>query len=202
MVQGPPGTGKTTVLIECIHQFLAVNPCSRVLVSAGTNTAVDVLFRRFRRDFESCLRIGHPSRVAHDLHDGLLYPATATRAVVNKLLATRVVFATLSSCMSDLFAPSAGQTFDVIVIDEAGQSCEYMHWGALNFGGQLWLAGDHLQLPPVVLSRSYQTELSVSLLERMVTAGHPFIMLKIQHRDVYRIKRLSRLAVTMLPMWN
>jgi helicase MOV-10 len=40
---GPPGTGKTTTLIELIFQKLASSPSERVIMTAPSNTAADLL---------------------------------------------------------------------------------------------------------------------------------------------------------------
>jgi hypothetical protein len=43
-------------------------------------------------------------------------------------------------------------TFDVAVVDEAAQALEAACWGALLKAPRAVLAGDHLQLPPTVIS--------------------------------------------------
>ena len=43
VVQGPPGTGKSTTLCELVHQQLARNPRSQILVMSHSNVAVDLL---------------------------------------------------------------------------------------------------------------------------------------------------------------
>ena len=44
------------------------------------------------------------------------------------------------------------QYFDVVLIDECGQATEAESWIALNHAPKCVLAGDHLQLPPVIKS--------------------------------------------------
>jgi ATP-dependent RNA/DNA helicase IGHMBP2 len=44
------------------------------------------------------------------------------------------------------------ETFHTVIIDEAGQCLEPLAWCIFPFAEQIILAGDHLQLPPTVLS--------------------------------------------------
>ena len=46
IIFGPPGTGKTSTLVETIYQVLKTEPSARVLVSAPSNDAVDVISSR------------------------------------------------------------------------------------------------------------------------------------------------------------
>lgn len=47
---------------------------------------------------------------------------------------------------------SKGQLFDTLVLDEAGQCIEPLAWVLFPLASKWVLAGDHLQLPPMVLS--------------------------------------------------
>jgi len=87
------------------------------------------------------------------------------RAVSEVLRSARVVCATLTGCLHPRLR---GETFDLVVIDEAGQALEPACWGALLKGRRAVLAGDHLQLPPTVLSReACAAGLGVTLFERL-----------------------------------
>ena len=44
------------------------------------------------------------------------------------------------------------QIFDVAIIDEAAQALEAASWAALLRARRAVLAGDHLQLPPTIIS--------------------------------------------------
>ncbi|KAL4440242.1 hypothetical protein ABPG75_003243 [Micractinium tetrahymenae] len=58
--------------------------------------------------------------------------------------------------------------FDVVVIDEAAQALEPACWAALLKGRKAVLAGDHLQLPPTVISKAAaRAGLSRTLFERL-----------------------------------
>ncbi|XP_059460447.1 uncharacterized protein LOC132189693 isoform X1 [Corylus avellana] len=61
-------------------------------------------------------------------------------------------------------------TFDLVVIDEAGQAIEPSCWISILQGKRCILAGDQCQLAPVILSRkALEGGLGISLLERAVT---------------------------------
>lgn len=62
--------------------------------------------------------------------------------------------------------------FDVVVIDEAAQALEPACWAALLKGRRAVLAGDHLQLPPTVLSEeAARRGLARTLFERLQVRG-------------------------------
>ncbi|WP_164102156.1 IGHMBP2 family helicase [Candidatus Laterigemmans baculatus] len=87
-----------------------------------------------------------------------------------------------------------GDSFDLVVIDEAAQSTEPGCWIPLLRAGRVVLAGDHLQLPPTVLSKPAAAEgFETSLLERMVEAYGKTInrRLTVQYRMHEQIMRFS-----------
>ena len=59
--------------------------------------------------------------------------------------------------------------FSTCVIDECGQSLEMACWIVIPRAPRLILAGDHLQLPPTVITKNQEAakKLSVSLMERL-----------------------------------
>lgn len=61
VIHGPPGTGKTTTLVQAIK--ILVQTESTVLVTAPSNTAVDVLTERLADTGLNVVRIGNISRV-------------------------------------------------------------------------------------------------------------------------------------------
>lgn len=75
--------------------------------------------------------------------------------------------------------------FTVAVIDEAGQALEVACWGALLQAPRCILAGDHLQLPPTIVSeKAARAGLANTLLERAVDViGQQFVcLLNTQYR--------------------
>ncbi|GMH45218.1 hypothetical protein BSKO_13175 [Bryopsis sp. KO-2023] len=87
------------------------------------------------------------------------------KAVEEVLGNAQVVCATLSGVLG---RHAKGLSFDVVVIDEAAQALEVSSWGALLRGKKAVLAGDHLQLPPTVMSdEAAKKGLGITLFERM-----------------------------------
>ncbi len=66
IVHGPPGTGKTTTLVQAI-KVLVKNGSPRILVTAPSNAAVDLLSDRLAVQGLNVLRIGNPARVSERL---------------------------------------------------------------------------------------------------------------------------------------
>uniref|UniRef100_H2YZ22 AN1-type domain-containing protein n=1 Tax=Ciona savignyi TaxID=51511 RepID=H2YZ22_CIOSA len=59
--------------------------------------------------------------------------------------------------------------FDDVIIDECGQSLEAACWISILRARRCILAGDHLQLPPTIIShKAAENGLSTTLLERMI----------------------------------
>ncbi len=66
ILHGPPGTGKTTTLVQAILA-LTKNGEQRVLVTAPSNTAVDLLSEQLSTAGLNVLRVGNPARVSDHL---------------------------------------------------------------------------------------------------------------------------------------
>ncbi len=113
--------------------------------------------------------------------------ALERRAEAEVLDRAQVVLATLTS----LDGPAlAGRRFGLAVIDEATQALEPAAYLALLRAERAVLAGDHLQLPPTVLSAAAQQGgLGVSLFERLAEASGAAarVTLAEQHRMNERI---------------
>jgi ATP-dependent RNA/DNA helicase IGHMBP2 len=62
IIHGPPGTGKTTTLVQAILYTLKTQ--KRLLVTAPSNTAVDLLTEKLANEGVNVIRIGNPSRVS------------------------------------------------------------------------------------------------------------------------------------------
>ncbi|PNW77576.1 hypothetical protein CHLRE_10g442650v5 [Chlamydomonas reinhardtii] len=76
------------------------------------------------------------------------------------------------------------ELFDVAVVDEAAQALEAATWGALLRARRAVLAGDHLQLPPTVVSdEAARLGLARTLFERLQTSvPTASAMLTVQYR--------------------
>jgi predicted DNA helicase len=113
--------------------------------------------------------------------------ALEARAEAEVLDRAQVVLATLTGLDA---APLAGRRFPLAVVDEATQAVEPAAYLALLRADRAILAGDHLQLPPTVLSAAAQQGgLGTSLFERLVELhGAPVaVTLAEQHRMNARI---------------
>ena len=62
IIHGPPGTGKTTTLVQAILKTSETQ--KRLLVTAPSNTAVDLLTEKLANEGVNVIRIGNPSRVS------------------------------------------------------------------------------------------------------------------------------------------
>ncbi len=78
----------------------------------------------------------------------------------------------------------SSQQFDIVVIDEAAQALEPACWCALLKGRKAVLAGDHLQLPPTVVSATAAQQGLGDTLFARVQGGWPQVsrMLTVQYR--------------------
>ncbi|MDX2302061.1 MAG: AAA domain-containing protein [Microscillaceae bacterium] len=65
IVHGPPGTGKTTTLVQAVK--LTLQNEKQVLVTAPSNTAVDLLTQKLLDKGLHVLRIGNPARMDEEL---------------------------------------------------------------------------------------------------------------------------------------
>jgi len=75
------------------------------------------------------------------------------------------------------------KSFDVVVIDEGSQATEPSCLVALLRGRKLVMSGDHLQLPPTILSEEARPVLSRTLFERMMECyPEHSAFLKVQYR--------------------
>ncbi|KAI8596140.1 P-loop containing nucleoside triphosphate hydrolase protein [Dissophora ornata] len=77
------------------------------------------------------------------------------KQVVKELISSaNVVLSTLNGCAAKNLW---GEKFDVVIIDEATQALEEECWIAIGKGAKVVLAGDHLQLPPTIISEGIST---------------------------------------------
>ncbi len=86
----------------------------------------------------------------------------------------------------------AGIKFQTLVIDEAGQCLEPLAWCIFPFAEKYVLAGDHLQLPPTVLSRdAMKLGFNRSILEVSFTKISQVFLLNTQYRMRESIAQFS-----------
>ncbi|GAB0137629.1 hypothetical protein EsDP_00005886 [Epichloe bromicola] len=203
-IWGPPGTGKTQTIVAIIRTLQSTTK-SRLLITAPTHNAVDNVMRRYLAQLgkdigadateASPLRVSTEVRkVADDLRpftcDALVGQEIYTnqntmRKAKQRVKAARIIFTT---CIGAGLGLLRGQTFDVVIVDEASQQTEPASLVPLVSGcSKAVLVGDHVQLRPSVQNTSLAVDFDVSLFERLYTReggtpGMGKIMLDKQYR--------------------
>ncbi|XP_075394590.1 RNA helicase Mov10l1-like [Tenrec ecaudatus] len=174
---GPPGTGKTVTLIEAILQVHNNLPNSRILICAPSNSAAEHL----------CLQL-HQTKV---LKPGTLVQVNSNcrrdkaigevimlyhkdKGDLQKASEFRIILTTCYTAGAFYQLRLRAGHFTHVFVDEAGQALEpecLIPLGfILNSSGQIVLAGDPMQLGPVVKSRLASAYgLNISLLERLMS---------------------------------
>jgi len=175
LIQGLPGTGKTST-ISFVARLLAARG-QRVLITSYTHAAVDnVLLKLIQKGVASTnevttspalLRIGRKSSchpgvqliLANSIAAGLegnsgdiqIEHANPSAESLRQVVSSaRIVGVTaLTVPRSPLLV---GEQFDVVIVDEAGQISQPATLGALMAANTFVLCGDHMQLPPLVVS--------------------------------------------------
>lgn len=158
-VWGPPGTGKTHFLAATILALLTAHeraglPC-RVFVTAYTHAAIENLLRKIR-ELQEVLNLA-PEVPVVKLKAWAGDPARAcevlTDAELPKWLQHRAAAVVGGTVYSSLKLSGKVPDFDLVVIDEASQVRVPEAGPPLVLAGdrgRVVLAGDHLQLPPIV----------------------------------------------------
>ncbi|WP_435358707.1 AAA domain-containing protein [Haloarchaeobius sp. DFWS5] len=186
LIHGPPGTGKTYTIAQAVRAM--VDRGERVLLSSFTNRAVDNLLEALRdQGFEDICRVGTETGVREDMLDLRLEQSGDPDECVEQIESASVVAATTATCGGTVMRE---QSFDVALVDEAGQLTEPGTLAAVNLAERFVLVGDHQQLPPVV--RADEPVLHESLFQRLVEeypdAG---VLLDRQYRMSQRIQAFS-----------
>lgn len=202
IVCGPPGTGKTSVLAEIILQLWQLHqqePSGAILVTAPSPDAADVLALRLREHLshEELLLVCSTRRSVDTLRPGLREYANIVTTEsygipldvfvlpsIHSLRSRSIIVASCSVCaeLFDIIADAGKQTelpVSLVIVDEAAQATEVDALKALAFVGKrtrVLLAGDHMQLGPIISSkRAVELQFHVSLMQRLVAL------------DVYRL---------------
>lgn len=159
-VWGPPGTGKThclaALILGLVEAHAAANKPFRVLVTAFTHAAIENLLRKIGElqagvpVAERGARVGkvkewHGARAGDEVKEDKWGRWLAAAP-------TSVSGATVYSCLKGLKKTQITD-FDLVVVDEASQlrvAEAAVPVSLVAADGRLILAGDDLQLPPVV----------------------------------------------------
>ncbi|KAK1166718.1 RNA helicase Mov10l1-like [Acipenser oxyrinchus oxyrinchus] len=174
---GPPGTGKTVTLIEAILQIHHKLCDSRVLVCTPSNSAADLLCTRLHQSGHlhsgNLVRVNAICRSEESIPE-MLKPYSRAGEDVRQAAYHRVVISTCSSAGMFYQLRIRIGHFTHVFIDEAGQASEPESLIPLALvsedDGQIVLAGDPMQLGPVVKSKLASAfGLGRSLLERLMS---------------------------------
>ncbi|XP_023487461.1 RNA helicase Mov10l1 isoform X1 [Equus caballus] len=174
---GPPGTGKTVTIIEAVLQMYYTLPDSRILVCAPSNSAADLVCLRLHESQVlrpgAMVRVNATCRFEETIIDAIK-PYCKDGEDIWKASRFRIIITTCSS--SGLFYQIGVRVghFTHVFVDEAGQASEpecLIPLGLISdISGQIILAGDPMQLGPVIKSRlAMAYGLNVSMLERLMS---------------------------------
>lgn len=178
LIQGLPGTGKSET-ISFITRLLVMRG-KRVLLTSYTHSAVDNLLCKLmesgvsqpgtsqKNPLNPIIRIGQVSSchlqvrpiLAHAVarETERFYSGGSTTSIEQPSVEYlhKVMIEAKVVGVSALTAPRspllAGQHFDVVIVDEAGQISQPAVLGAIMAADSFVLVGDHMQLPPLVIS--------------------------------------------------
>ncbi|XP_047983533.1 probable RNA helicase SDE3 isoform X1 [Salvia hispanica] len=183
VIHGPPGTGKTKTLIEAILQIYREDRNARILACAPSNSAADHILDRlineeavqipeheifrlnaYTRPFDDV----NPSHINFCHHEDCIFVCPPCKVLEQY----RIIVSTYASASILYSAGIQRGQFSYIFLDEAGQASEpeamvpISHLYSRNTA--LVLAGDPMQLGPVVFSREAEENgLGTSYLERL-----------------------------------
>lgn len=181
LILGMPGTGKTTTLVHAIKALVACG--CRILISSYTNSAVDNILLKLVPEGVHFLRVGRAAAVHPALRDhvpgGKLFDITSTSGIREMMASIQVVACPALSVHHLLLSQSS---FDVVLLDEAGQINLPASLGPIMKAHRFVLVGDHMQLSPLVLSKAAKEQgLDVSLFKRLSEA-HPQSVVELRHQ--------------------
>ncbi|KAG8439863.1 hypothetical protein GDO86_005872 [Hymenochirus boettgeri] len=173
---GPPGTGKTVTIIEAILQTYYALPDSRILVCAPSNSAADLVCLRLHEsnmlEKGSMVRVNATFRQEETICD-VVKTYCRPGEDLHKASRFRIIISTCSSAGMFYQVGLRVGHFTHVFVDEAGQASEpecLIPLGLISeVTGQIILAGDPMQLGPVIKSRvSSVYGLNMSFLERLM----------------------------------
>ncbi|KAF9677617.1 hypothetical protein SADUNF_Sadunf08G0126300 [Salix dunnii] len=185
MIYGPPGTGKTMTIIEAILQLYQnrKHGRARILVCAPSNSAADHLLEKLLSEEavhiqeKEIFRLNATSRPFEDIKPDLIRFCLFDELIftcppLGALTRYRIIISTYTSAsLLNAEGVQRGQ-FSHIFLDEAGQASEPESMISIsNFCNRdtvVVLAGDPMQLGPVIFSRDAESYgLGKSYMERL-----------------------------------
>ncbi|KAI6652586.1 DNA-binding protein SMUBP-2-like isoform X1 [Oopsacas minuta] len=173
------------------HPARAAKELQRYTLDAQVTSSDNFeIIKQVRSEIETALGIGGKKKrkvnwaEVRELRNELHH---RENAVVHEILAAcDVVLSTTTSASSDGPLKTLDRNhFDVVFIDECAQVIEPGCWIPLLHAGKCVLAGDHLQLPPTIVSEeAAKSGLKITLMERLISLyGNALVsLLSIQYR--------------------
>ncbi|XP_060083408.1 RNA helicase Mov10l1-like [Ylistrum balloti] len=175
---GPPGTGKTMTVVEAIIQILKKMSSSRILACTPSNSAADLIAERIHDSGQvktsDMVRLNAAQRNMETVPD-CVKPYCCYGDNLDLASHYRVVVCTCASAgILYTLGIKAGH-FSHVFVDESGQATEpecLIPCGMVaGTDGQIVLAGDPMQLGPVLRSKhSRKYGLELSFLERLINS--------------------------------
>lgn len=162
LIQGPPGTGKTVVLAHLVAAL--VGRGKRVLISAFTHTAIDNALLR--------IHSATPVRAIFKLARKQQSSTLASLGVRVESSVHRLGLPRQGGCVVGATAFGAlkleqATSFDVVVLDEAGQVSLPIAVAAMLAASRWIFVGDHQQLRPVTQGVHAEAEVTRSIFEHL-----------------------------------
>mmetsp|Transcript_24939 Transcript_24939/g.46077 ORF Transcript_24939/g.46077 Transcript_24939/m.46077 type:complete len:840 (-) Transcript_24939:145-2664(-) len=212
LLWGPPGTGKTTTVVHTIHAILREQPTAKILVTAPSNPASDLICERLA---ELGVKPSQMLRLVAMMRDVRLLPQSVLPFIrtdsitgcfqvpdLTDLQAQRIIVATCTtaSYIRSRLPEEQKPWFTHVFIDEAAQAMEaeaLVPVTLLAKGGCLCLAGDFKQLGPVIRSPvAIEFGLQTSLMERIVN------IISVNHSRVFTLLDTYRAHPAILSLYN
>lgn len=166
---GPPGTGKTTTIAERVTNIMNTNPAAKVLVLTPTNKAADVLTQRIMKNAgeDDYWLVRYGASFANDIierellqnKDSFIYEAYTKCVCITTIHRLPYEQAILKIEDNENVVSELGNMhWDYVVFDESSMiPISYimyaMHKCESRFENkttEFWVAGDPLQIPPVI----------------------------------------------------
>ncbi|XP_057980952.1 DNA replication ATP-dependent helicase/nuclease JHS1 [Malania oleifera] len=194
LILGMPGTGKTSTMVHAVKALLMRG--ASILLTSYTNSAIDNLLIKLKAQGIDFARVGRHDAV-HEEVRGNCFSAMNIQSVEDikqRLDQVKVVAVTCLGITNPLLA---NKSFDICIMDEAGQTTLPVSLGPLMLASIFVLVGDHYQLPPLVQStEARESGMGISLFCRLSEA-HPNAIsaLQSQYRMCQGIMELSNALI-------